>query len=127
MPTIIGLFFFLFLPFLSADAHNDDDANSEWYHTLLLPNGPMKGAICCSKNDCKPVLSRIRHDRWEVWIDSKGFPDVPGVPLEGHAPNDWVVVPVDAEIHGKINPEGSEAVACWYNGVVRCFVPGTMT
>lgn len=127
MPSLIVLFFLLFVPFLSADGHTDDDANAEWYHTLLLPGGPMKGAICCSKNDCKPVLSRIRNSRWEVWIDSKGFPDVPGVPNEGHAPNAWVAVPEEAEIHGRTNPEGGEAVACWYNGVVRCFVQGTQT
>lgn len=107
-------------------AHEMDHPELDsWYESLTVPGPNLRGALCCNRRDCKPVMSRIRADgRWEVYVDRKTFPDEPGYsPLVGGAPDAWVVVPEEAIIRDKPNPNG-EAVACWYNHVVRCFVPG---
>ncbi len=104
---------------VSARAH--DGVHDEWFEGLEVPGSHM---MCCSKHDCKPVDARIRADgKWEVWIDKVTFPDREGyAPMEGHAPDAWVMVPEAAILHGKDNPTGAP-IACWYGGVVRCFVP----
>lgn len=90
--------------------------NSTWFRSLTVPdNGtPMAGAGCCSIADCRPVRTRIKNGHHEAFIDSQTFPD-------GHAPNAWVVVPDHVIIRNMANPVG-EAVVCWYNKEVRCFV-----
>ena len=113
----------LVLLFLGASAFAHDGVHDAWFDGLTVPGTAM---LCCSRTDCKPVEARIRGDgRWEVWIDRVTFPDGFS-PAEGHAPDAWVVVPEAAVLHGKENPTGAP-IACWYQGVVRCFVPGVGT
>lgn len=107
--------------------HGSDDPNFEWYKHLEVPGQPIGQAMmCCTIEDCHPVAVRTQGSHWEVWIDSKTFPDSATDGRVGHAPNDWVVVPEQAILHGKDNPIG-EPVGCWYGGRLRCFVPGTQT
>lgn len=113
-----------------AEAH--DDEHDQWFDGLMVPGtgnseSGKPGWPCCHKDDCKPVQSRIGgRGRWEVLITSATFPDNDRNLAEGRAPNGWVIVPEEAILHGKANPIG-EAVACWYQGHVRCFVPGAET
>ena len=97
-----------------------DGMNDGWYEGLKIPGSD---AICCNKHDCKNVDARIRSDgHWEVYIGSKDFPDNPYELADGHAPNDWVIVPDGTILRGIPNPTG-QAVVCWYLRVVRCFAP----
>ena len=109
-------------PMVWAEAH--DGMHDEWYQSLEVPNS--NHASCCNMVDCKPVKDRINKDgNYEVWIDNVTFPDNVLAPPQGHAPNDWVVVPKEAILY-RDNPTG-EPIACFYQGVVRCFVPGVGT
>lgn len=99
-----------------------DGVNDGWYEDLMQP-GQLHG-FCCTKRDCKNVTARTVGNHFEVWIDSKTFPDLPNSPFEGHAPNAWVPVPEEAILHHHDNPTG-EPVACWYQQQVRCFIEGT--
>ncbi len=103
-----------------------DGAHDDWFNSLKVPGAPAfdgSARSCCDMKDCKTVKARHGRDgQWEAWVDSATFPDDPIATTEGHAPNAWVKVPSDAILH-RDNPTG-EAVLCWYQGVVRCFVPG---
>lgn len=79
-----------------------------WYETLDRPDGQW----CCDRTDCKPTEYRLGADGYEVLIDER-FPGVTAA--------SWQKVP-PANVVPTENPTGS-AVACWWGGEVRCFVP----
>jgi hypothetical protein len=98
---------------------------AQWFHTLTVPpeQGLGENALCCSVADCRNVRAEIHSDgHWWAYVDSKTFPDNPDNSYEGHAPNEWVIVPDNAILKRHDNPTG-DAVLCWYGGMVRCFVP----
>lgn len=97
-----------------------------WYRSLRVPGGPMREASCCSIADCRPVRSRMMGDHWEVWIDSATFPDVNNASFLGNAPNAWVTVPDRVILRGRENPMG-EAIVCWHDREIRCFVAASAT
>ena len=86
---------------------------AHWYQSLAMPGTSYS---CCSAADCRNVQYRSAGDHFEAFIDRKSFG-------EG-APNDWIAVPPEHVLHRHDNPTG-EAVACWYDGEIRCFVEGT--
>lgn len=100
-----------------------DPALAPFYRSLTVPAGPLKGQSCCDVADCRPVPARAKEGHWEVFIDRKTFPDDG---YQGHAPNDWVVVPDDRIIRDVENV-ASEPIACWYNNEVRCVLLGPQT
>jgi hypothetical protein len=61
------------------------------------------------------VQYRAVADHFEAFIDRRTF--------GADAPDDWVPVPPSNVLHRRDNPTG-EAVVCWYNGEIRCFVEG---
>lgn len=65
-------------------------------------------------------------DHWEVWIDSATFPDVDHESFLGNAPNAWVIVPDRVILRGRENPMG-EAIVCWHDREIRCFVAASAT
>ncbi len=83
-----------------------------WYQSLAQP---YTGYPCCSVADCRPVQYRTVGDHFEAFIDRRSF--------GADAPEAWVRVPPWNVLHRRDNPTG-EAVACWYNGEIRCFVEG---
>lgn len=99
---------------------------SQWYESLKVPSGSLKGNGCCSVADCRPVQYRMAGSRYEAFVDRSTFPDEEGEPMHGAAPNAWLPVPEEAVIRPLANPTGS-AVLCWYAGTIRCFVPGGAT
>jgi hypothetical protein len=109
--------------------HTDDMANAPWFRSLMVPGSqrPLGQPMpCCSGADCANVEMRERDGHFEVFIDRETFPDSKTDANQGHAPNDWVVVPEAAILHGKDNPTGGP-VACWYRRGIPCFVEGTQT
>lgn len=114
----------LLLLAIPAQAH--DGQHDDWYGSLMVPNRPpwAQAMPCCDIDDCRPVLSRRTDSgHWQVYIDSKTFPNNPKVLPQGHAPDDWVDVRDEAIITDQGNPIGS-AVACWWSRDVLCFIPG---
>lgn len=97
---------------------------SQWYQSLKVPNG--NGAGCCSVADCRPVEARMGKSGYEAFVGKSTFPDEADDLSHGAAPNAWLPVPEEAIIRPLANPSGS-AVLCWYNGTIRCFVPGGAT
>ncbi len=89
-----------------------DGSLAPWYQSLAQPN---TGYPCCSVADCRTVQYRAVADHFEAFIDRRTF--------GADAPDDWVPVPPSNVLHRKDNPTG-EAVVCWYNGEIRCFVEG---
>lgn len=90
-----------------------DSATAMWFKSLH----DQHDNLCCSVADCRPVMWRSTNlGRVEVFIG-------PAFPA---APNAWIEVPPAAILHRTDNPMG-DAVACYYNREVRCFVWGTGT
>jgi hypothetical protein len=79
-----------------------------WYASLQHP----RLGSCCDRTDCLPTAYRVGPEGYEALIDAR-FPGV-AAPF-------WAAVP-DGNVLARENPTGS-AVACWYAGEVRCFVP----
>jgi len=78
-------------------------------------NGPL--GWCCNVADGRPVDARMVQDHWQVRIlHPETLPE---------APSGWVDVPETALLHGE-NPTGFP-IAWFYNGSVRCFIPGSAT
>ena len=100
-----------------------DPALAPFYRSLTVPDGPLKGQSCCDVADCRPVPIRGKDGHWEVYIDSKTFPDDG---YQGRAPNDWVVIPDDRIIRNVRNDAG-DTIVCWYNAEVRCALLGPQT
>ena len=95
---------------------------TEYYHSLTVPGGPLKGGLCCSLADCRNVKVRMTPDGgFEAWVDSATFPDDPENSLVGHAPNAWMKVPTEVILRGRENPTGMP-ILCFYAGQIRCFV-----
>lgn len=105
--------------------HDPADPNAGWYRDLKVPNSSY-GGFCCGPSDCRPVEIRSVGGHWEVFISSDNFPDNATDPNQGHAPNDWVVVPPAVVIPHILNPIG-QTVACWYQHALRCVVEGPQT
>ncbi len=91
---------------------NADQSLAPWFQSLAQPE---TGYPCCSIADCRTVRYRTATDHFEVFVDRRSFGT--------DAPDAWVSVPPSHVLRRRDNPTG-EAVACWYNGEVRCFVPG---
>jgi hypothetical protein len=89
-----------------------DGSLAPWFQSLAQP---YTGYPCCSVADCRTVQYRAVADHFEAFIDRRTF--------GADAPDDWVPVPPSNVLHRKDNPTG-EAVVCWYNGEIRCFVEG---
>ena len=89
-----------------------DGSLAPWYQSLAQP---YTGYPCCSVADCRTVKYRAVSDHFEAFIDRHTF--------GADAPDDWVPVPPSNVLHRKDNPTG-EAVVCWFNGEIRCFVEG---
>jgi hypothetical protein len=87
-----------------------DGSLAPWYQSLAQP---YTGYPCCSVADCRTVQYRAVADHFEAFIDRRTF--------GADAPDDWIPVPPSNVLHRKDNPTG-EAVVCWYNGEIRCFV-----
>ena len=87
----------------AAAPDNADPNLAPWFNNLRQP---WTNALCCSVADCRPVASRRREERYEVFIDGA-----------------WRRVPDDTVMERSDNPTG-RAVACWTpRGGVLCFVP----
>ena len=99
----------------AAPPPGSDGALAPWYRSLAQPE---TGNGCCSIADCRTVQYRGAGNHFEAFIDRKSFGET--------APNAWVAVPPEHVLRRRDNPTG-EAVACWYNGEVRCFVAGVET
>lgn len=84
------------------------EPHAEWIKGLTAA-----GMRCCDWSDTRPVRVRTVGDGWQVWL-RKG--QIEGAPAE-----QWLDVPPEAIIHGE-NPVGM-AIASWWGGKVRCFVP----
>lgn len=89
-----------------------------YFKSLRLPT-PGSGwmGYCCTEADCREVDTRNNGGTMEVFIDKKTFgPD-------SNAPDDWVPVPKNRyaipDQDGLSRPV--RAVACWYQGQLRCF------
>lgn len=82
--------------------------HGEWVRNLK-----NNGVLCCSLSDTRPVQVRTFGGRWQVWIRKD---QIAGAPFE-----QWLDVPDEAIIRGP-NPVGM-AIASWWGGKVRCFVP----
>ncbi len=89
-----------------------DPSLAPWFQSLAQPD---TGYPCCSVADCRTVQYRAVADHFEAFIDRRSF--------GGDAPEAWVAVPPANVLHRRDNPTG-EAVACWFNGEIRCFVEG---
>lgn len=113
---------------IAAPPPGADMSLAPWYKSLVVPQGDpgIAGTMCCSVADCRNVDDRTREGHYEAYIDSATFPDDPSNEYHGRAPNAWVAVPEERIIRGRDNPTG-RAVACWYHGEIRCFVPGSGT
>lgn len=114
---LVALFNFIVLVLCIVAAHADpppgaDPSLAPWFRSL---HSPQNGWSCCDMGDCRTVRVRNNNGKIEAWIDQRDFK---------LAPDKWVSVPDDAIIRGKENPMG-EAVACWWGGRIRCFVPGS--
>lgn len=103
-----------------AQAAPPDGANpiyAPFYQSLKLPG--YGDNYCCTIADCRPVLSRNLNGQWEAYIDKKTFGDDPRIP------DAWV--PVPPETFTTTDPKKEElprpdsAVACFYQGTLRCF------
>lgn len=82
--------------------------HGEWIRSLRA-----NGMMCCDWSDTRPVKVRTVGDHWQIWLR-------PGQ-IEGAPAETWLDVPPDAVIHGP-NPVGV-AIASYWGGKVRCFVP----
>jgi hypothetical protein len=99
----------------AAPPANADQSLAPWFQSLAQPE---TGYPCCSIADCRTVRYRTAADHFEAFIDRRSF--------GADAPDAWVAVPPSHVLRRQDNPTG-EAVACWYNGEVRCFVAGAGT
>jgi hypothetical protein len=102
-------------PTFGAPPPDADMSLAPWFQSLAQPG---TGYLCCSIADCRTVRYRWAADHFEAFIDRHSF--------GADAPDAWVAVPSTHVLRRRDNPTG-EAVACWYNGEVRCFVPGAGT
>jgi hypothetical protein len=105
-------FLLLSAPVLAAPPSGSgiDSPVSRWFQLLKQPE---TGYLCCSISDCRPVAYRTVGNHFQAFIDRKSFGP--------RAPDDWRDVPPTAVLHRHDNPTG-EAVACFYSGVIICFV-----
>jgi len=103
------------VPACAAPPPGADLSLAPWFQSLAQPD---TGYPCCSVADCRTVQYRAVADHFEAFIDRRTF--------GADAPDAWVAVPSANVLRRRDNPTG-EAVACWYNGEIRCFVEGAGT
>ena len=100
----------------SAPPENPDPALAPFYKSLMIPGA--EHISCCSETDCRPVKTRMKDGKLQMFADSTIYKD---------GNNQWVDVPQNRILSPRENPTG-EPVACWdnFNGVI-CFVHGSGT
>lgn len=100
---------------LAAAPPNPDLTLAPFYHGL---HQPSTGMGCCDIADCREVNYRMVGTHFEVFIDSKLFPN---------GPDKWLPVPKQALLPPQPNPTG-EGVACWTPSMgVLCFLEANGT
>lgn len=97
------------------DGVDPNSPTSQWYKSLRVPDSD---AACCSLADCREVDYRLVGNHYEAFISKKSFGK--------DAPEQWLEVPEQSRIRPMTNPTGS-GVACFYGGMIRCFVEATGT
>jgi hypothetical protein len=96
----------------AAPPANPDPALGPFYKSLTAPD---TGFSCCSESDCRPVRTRVRDGREQVYIGIETYPG---------APNTWIDIPDSKRLAPRENPVG-EPVACWdIRYGLMCFVQG---
>jgi hypothetical protein len=117
---ILGLLLLWCAIVLGAPPPGADESLAPWFQSLMVPpgNGAMSNTPCCSLADCRNAQYRATATGYEAFIDRKTF--------GSDAPDAWLPVPGVRVLHRKDNPTG-EAVICWYQGEIRCFVAGLET
>ena len=93
-----------------------DPALAGWFESLIRPGTNQS---CCGVADCRRVRYRIAGDHFQAYIGQE-------FPRWTNAPDAWVDVPEATVVHRRDNPTG-EAVACWFEGEILCFVPASGT
>jgi hypothetical protein len=106
----------LLRPGWTAPPPDADPALAPWFESLHKPGTDQS---CCGVADCRRVRYRIAGDHFQAFIGDE-FPRWTATP---HA---WVDVPDTSIVRRQDNPTG-EAVACWYQGNLVCFVPASGT
>ena len=100
-----------------------DPTVSAWFQSLNVPAGPKQGWGCCNAADCRTVAYRTRGTTFQAFIKK-------GTRRDGDAFSDgddqWHDVPEEHVLHGSSNPVG-EAVACWFQHQILCFVLPSLT
>lgn len=100
----------------AAPSEGADPALAPWFQSLQVP---ATGESCCSVADCRQVQYRVRNNHFQAYIGGS-------FPRWTRAPYAWVEIPDSHVLHRRDNPTG-EGVACWHDGQVLCFVPGSGT
>lgn len=109
---LIGAVFVLILASV-AFGHEGNDPIAGWYRDLQNWNPGAIVHVCCNDTDCRNTEYRIVGDHYEALISKAAYgPD---------APDAWLPVPAEALLKSA-NPTG-DAVACWYEQHIVCFVP----
>jgi len=100
-----------------------DPGVSSWFESLRVPAGPKAGGGCCSWADCRAVQFKGHGTTYQAFIkkgtrrDRDAFSD---------GDDQWHTVPEESILRRSDNPVG-EAVACWYNRQILCFVLPPLT
>jgi len=93
-----------------------DPALAPWFRSLRHPGTHQS---CCDMSDCRMVQYRTAGDHYQAFIGNE-------FPRWSNAPYAWVDVPNENVLHRMDNPTG-QAVACWFQGHVLCFIEGNGT
>ena len=101
-------------PSCAAPPAEADPALAPWFQSLRQPGTDMP---CCSVADCRRVEYRIVGDHFQAFIGDE-------FPRWTNPPHSWVDVPDANILHHHDNPTG-EAIACWSQGQILCFVEGS--
>jgi hypothetical protein len=109
---------------VTARAEPPPDANpaySPFYHSITTQD--HVNSWCCSQQtDCREVQTRKEGGKWFVLATREIFKQ------NWLKPDEWIEVP-DSAIAPNVRedvPRPASAVACVYNGELRCFTPPMM-
>lgn len=102
-------------PACAQPPENADPELKPFFRSLTLPNQPSY--YCCNESDCRPVSTKHFRKAWYAFIDRKTY--------GADAPDEWRHVPPEAVIKDENLPKAKRpwtAVACYFQGNIRCFV-----